>query len=155
MDRQRNFPRHMAVRVRLSLAKIHNAFEMKNMWRGSVTLLHGQELTALRSFGERQASFLRIGSAGGIIVTIGLPDPDQLFAHPYIRTPHVPRSSPKENLRAPKTTLDRVQALFSIRGTRRIAPFSTCMRFWRDTTVKKSMAAMASRWLLRRREPLC
>jgi hypothetical protein len=33
----------------------------------------------------------------------------------------VPRSSPKENLRAPKTTLDRVQALFSIRGTRRIA----------------------------------
>jgi hypothetical protein len=146
VDRQRNFPRHMAVRVRLSLAKIHNAFEMKNMWRGSVTLLHGQELTA---------SFLRIGSAGCIIVTIGLPDPDQLFAHPYISTPHVPRSSPKENLRAPKTTLDRVQALFSIRGTRRIAPFSTCMRFWRDTTVKKSMAAMASRWLLRRREPLC
>jgi adenosine deaminase len=31
------------------------SFEMKNMWRGSVTLLRGQELTALRSFGEPQA----------------------------------------------------------------------------------------------------
>jgi hypothetical protein len=29
--------------------------------------------------------------------------------------------------------LNRVQGLFSIRGTRRIAPFSTRMRFWRDT----------------------
>jgi len=33
-----------------------------------------------------------------------------------------------------KATLDRVQALFSIRGTRRIAPFSARMRSWRDTT---------------------
>ena len=32
-----------------------------------------------------------------------------------------------------KATLDRVQALFSIRGTKRIAPFSMWMRFWRDT----------------------
>src|SRR5882672_9335456 len=31
---------------------------------------------------------------GCIIVTIGLPDPDQLFIHPYICTPDVPRSSP-------------------------------------------------------------
>lgn len=33
-----------------------------------------------------------------------------------IGAPHEPRSSPNENLRAPQT-LDRVQALFSIRGT--------------------------------------
>src|SRR5258708_11075145 len=31
---------------------------------------------------------------------------------------------------------DRVQVLFSIRGTRRIAPFSTRMRFWRDTSYR-------------------
>jgi hypothetical protein len=34
-------------------------------------------------------------------------------------------------------TLTRVQALFSIRGTRRIAAFSTRMRFWRDTPFAK------------------
>ena len=32
-----------------------------------------------------------------------------------------------------KQLLTEFQALFSIRGTRRIAPFSTRMRFWRDT----------------------
>src|SRR5206468_5731380 len=44
--------------------------------------------------------FLRIDWAGCIIVTFGLPDPDQLFVHPYICMPNVPRSSPKENLHA-------------------------------------------------------
>src|ERR1700704_4614465 len=83
----------------------------------------------------RGAFFLRIDWAGYIIVTSGLPDPDQLFAHPYICMPDVSRCLPKENLRAPlKATLNRIQALFSIRGARGIAPFSTRMRFWRDTT---------------------
>jgi hypothetical protein len=87
----------------------------------------------------RAASFLRIGSAGCIIVTIRLPDPN--LAILYISAPHVARSSPKENLRAPKTTLD--QALFSIRGTRRIALFSTWMRFWRYTGSSGSPASLS------------
>src|SRR5467141_3316701 len=63
----------------------------------------------------RGAFFLMIDWAGCIIVTSGLPDPDQLFTHPYICMPDVPRSLPKENLRAPlKATLNRIQALFSI-----------------------------------------
>src|SRR6266478_6068521 len=67
----------------------------------------------------RGAFFLRIDWGGCIIVTSGLPDPDQLFAHPYICMPDVPRSLPKDNLRAPlKATLNRIQALFSIRGAR-------------------------------------
>ena len=37
-----------------------------------------------------------------------------------------------------KATLTRVQALFSIRGTRGIAAFSTRARFWRDTGEPKS-----------------
>src|ERR1019366_1128864 len=66
----------------------------------------------------RGASFLRIDSAGCIIVTIGLPDPGQLFAHPYISTPHVPRSSPKENLRAPQSnSFARPSSLFNPRHT--------------------------------------
>src|ERR1035438_5908487 len=32
-----------------------------------------------------------------------------------------------------KATLDRVQGLFSIRSTKRIAPFSARMRLWRHT----------------------
>ena len=39
-------------------------------------------------------------SAGCIIVTIGLPDPDQLPPILNISTRHLPRSLPKENLRA-------------------------------------------------------
>jgi len=82
----------------------------------------------------RGAFFLMIDWAGCIIVTSGLPDPDQLFTHPYICMPDGPRSLPNENLRAPlKATLNRIQALFSIRSARGIAPFSTRMRFWRDT----------------------
>src|SRR6266853_2914349 len=44
--------------------------------------------------------FLRIDGAGCIIVKFGLPDPDQLLSGPYICMPDVPRSSPKEDLRA-------------------------------------------------------
>ena len=32
-----------------------------------------------------------------------------------------------------KATLNRVQVLFSIRGTKRLVPFPARMRFWRDT----------------------
>ena len=39
-----------------------------------------------------------------------------------------------------KATLTRVQALFSIRGTRGIAPFSTRMRFWRDTPIQQGQS---------------
>src|ERR1017187_2425376 len=39
-----------------------------------------------------------------------------------------------------KATLNRVQVLFSIRGTKRLAPFPARMRFWRDTTAKRRTA---------------
>lgn len=56
------------------------------------------------------------------------------------------RFSAKENLRLLKTTLDRVPPLCSIRGRRRIAPFSTRMRFWRDTPERVSRRGGESRY---------
>jgi hypothetical protein len=80
--------------------------------------------------------FLRIDWAGSIIVTIGLPDPDQLPAGPGPRL--------KRTFALLKVTLNRVQALFSIRGTRGIAAFSTRMRFWRETTQENQMAEVTA-----------
>src|SRR6267143_3386543 len=57
----------------------------------------------------RGAFLLRIDWVGCIIVTSGLPDPDQLFAHPYICMPDVPRSLPNENLRAAVPRKNSVQ----------------------------------------------
>jgi hypothetical protein len=64
-------------------------------------------------------SFLRIDWAGYIIVRIGLPDPDQLFTHPYIYVSRMcPGPRPKRAFALLKAALDRVQALFSILTTR-------------------------------------
>ncbi len=48
-----------------------------------------------------------------------------------------PRPRLMRTLALLKATLDRVQALFSIRGTRPIAPFSTRITFWRGTAVAR------------------
>jgi len=61
-------------------------------------LLNVERAVAVYTSGSRYLKALLY--RGCIIVTIGLPDPDQLFIHPYICMPDVPRSSPKENLRA-------------------------------------------------------
>jgi hypothetical protein len=55
----------------------------------------------------RGASFLRIDWAGCIIVTIGLPDPDELFTHPYICISRMcPGPRPKRAFALLKAALD-------------------------------------------------
>ena len=62
------------------------------------------------------------GSAGYITVTIGLPDPAQLAAHPlYIRAACAHTGArPRENFAFLKTILDQVQTLHAVpRGENR------------------------------------
>ena|ERR1700688_2532149 len=79
------------------------------------------------------AFFPRIDWAGCVIVTIGLPDSDQLLPILIYVCRMCPGPRLKRTFALLKATLTRVQALLSIRGTRGIAAFSTRTRFWRDT----------------------
>ena len=61
----------------------------------------------------RVASGLRRDSAGRIIVTIGLPDPDQLFTCPYLQLMVVHWFLTREKWAHLQADLDRIQAPFA------------------------------------------